>query len=145
MPDPEELSGMINCADVQGPCNSQQTDCLALPAMHYSSSLFVSAVDMIFFAGYEKLKMFGFYLHAAIDGGTNFILYSTVSTNKSAKELFRGFAQAVDCFGFPQRLRSDMAREAGMIGQAMLDNVGPGSFIPGPSTGNQGSFLSAQH
>jgi hypothetical protein len=85
--------------------------------------------------------MFGFYIHAGIDGGANFIVYITVSTNKSAPELFRGYAQAINRFGRPQRLRSDMAYEAGMIGQDMLDHVGPCSFLVGPSTANQVTIL----
>lgn len=86
---------------------------------------------------YEKLKMFGFYVHTGIDGGANFIVYITVSTNKSATELFRGYAQAVNCFRRPDFLRCDMAYEAGLIGQDMLDHMGPGSFLVGPSTTNQ--------
>jgi hypothetical protein len=88
-------------------------------------------------AAYEKLKMYGFYIHAGIDGGANFIVYIVVVDSKAASQLFRGYSQAVQLFGRPQAVRSDMAFEAGMIGQDMLDHVGQGSFVVGPSTANQ--------
>lgn len=33
-------------------------------------------------AAYEKLQKWGFYIHAAVDGGTNFVVYATVALNK---------------------------------------------------------------
>ena len=38
-------------------------------------------------AGYEKLKPYGFYIHAGIDGGSNFVVYATVALNKEAASL----------------------------------------------------------
>lgn len=55
----------------------------------------------------------------------------------------RAYRQAVEAFGRPRLLRSDMALEAARVGQDMLDHVGPGSFYPGPSTANQVSGLLA--
>ena len=40
-------------------------------------------------------------------------------------------------FGFPLRLRSDMAFEAGFVGQRMWEERGPESYIAGRSTANQ--------
>ena len=56
---------------------------------------------MIVLAAYEKLKPYGFYVHGGIDGGTNFMVYITVTLNKSAAALFRGYRQAVATFGRP--------------------------------------------
>ena len=38
-------------------------------------------------AGYEKLKMCGFLIHACIDGGANFVVYATVALDKSGLTL----------------------------------------------------------
>lgn len=87
--------------------------------------------------GYEKLKMYGLYVHAGIDGGSNLFLYVVVATDKRAATLFTGYSSAVACFGRPVALRADMAFEATPIGQDMLDHVGVGSYLCGPSTANQ--------
>ena len=81
--------------------------------------------------------MYGFYLHAGIDGGSNFVVYAVVALNKTASSLFSGYSAAVQQFGRPEALRADMAFEAGAIGQDMIDHVGQGSFLVGPSTANQ--------
>ena len=88
-------------------------------------------------AGYEKLKMFGFYLHAGIDGGSNFVVYAFVANNKAASSLFSGYRAAMEVNGRPQALRADMAFQAGVIGQDMIDNRGQGVLLVGPSTANQ--------
>jgi hypothetical protein len=48
-----------------------------------------------------------------------------------------GFAQAVEAYGWPLRLRADMCFEAMQIGQAMIDRRGAGAYLAGPSTANQ--------
>lgn len=88
-------------------------------------------------AAYEKLKMYGFYLHGGIDGGSNFVVYMTVALNKTAASLFRGYQQAIEAFGRPLRLRADMCFEATRIGQDIMDHRGPQSYLVGPSTANQ--------
>lgn len=88
-------------------------------------------------AGYEKLKPYGFTVHAGIDGGSNYIVYATLALNKNAESLFEGYRQAVAAYGRPLRLRADMAFEALPIGQDMLDYRGPGTYLTGPSTHNQ--------
>ncbi|KAL3146331.1 hypothetical protein ABBQ32_003023 [Trebouxia sp. C0010 RCD-2024] len=47
------------------------------------------------------------------------------------------FDQAVTAYGYPLRMRADMAFEATFVGQRMLDERDEGSFITGPSTANQ--------
>ena len=46
---------------------------------------------------------------------------------------------------YPLCLRADMAFEATFVGQRMLDERGPGSFITGPSTANQVSIFQAAY
>ena len=88
-------------------------------------------------AGYEKLKMFGFSVHAAIDGGSNFIVYATLALNKQAQSLFLGYQSAVKRYGRPSLVHSDMAQEALAIGNDMEAHVGPGTHLRGMSVHNQ--------
>ncbi|KAK9918548.1 hypothetical protein WJX75_004894 [Coccomyxa subellipsoidea] len=85
---------------------------------------------------YEKLKMYGFYVHAGIDGGANFIVHALVALDKTSATLLRGYKSAVARYGRPLRVRADMALEAIPIGADMLDHMGPGAYIAGPSTSN---------
>lgn len=94
-------------------------------------------VIYVFIAAYEKLVMYGVYVHCGIDGGSNFIVYAVVDVNKRAETLWRGYSEAVANFGRPAMLRADMAFEAQPIGQDMLNHRGPGTYISGPSTSNQ--------
>lgn len=91
-------------------------------------------------AGYEKLKMYGFYIHACIDGGSNFAPYAIDALDKSASTLFNAYHEATNAFDHPLRLRADMCFEAVRIGQDMIDVCGPGAYLTGPSTANQVSF-----
>jgi hypothetical protein len=88
-------------------------------------------------AGYEKLKPYGFTVHAGIDGGSNFVVWAQLALNKQSNSVFMGYARAIDLYGRPMRVRADMAFEAQGIGQDMLDHRGPGSYLTGPSTQNQ--------
>ena len=91
-------------------------------------------------AGYEKLKPYGFYIHAGIDGGSNFVVYATVALNKEAASLMAGYNDAVAQYGRPLRLRADMCFEAASgIGADMIAHRGQASYLVGPSTANQAS------
>ena len=106
--------------------------------LHYkvcSAGLFM--VQHFVCAGYEKLKMYGFLVHACIDGGSNFCVYATLALEKSGGTLCDAFDKAVGAYGYPLRMRADMAFEATFVWQTMLDERGEGSFITGPSTANQ--------
>lgn len=81
--------------------------------------------------------MYGIYIHACIDGGSNFAVYGTVALDKSSSTLLSVFDEAVEKFGYPWRLRADMCFEATAVGQRMIDERGPGGFLTGPSTANQ--------
>jgi hypothetical protein len=76
-------------------------------------------------------------VHAGIDGGSNYVVWAQLALNKCSDSLFMGYAKAVELHGRPLRVRADMAFEAQGIGQDMLDNRGPGSYLTGPSTQNQ--------
>ncbi len=113
--------------------------------MHDSSSLqqvvVMCSPSLCFLcAGYEKLKMYGFYIHACIDGGSNFAPYAIVALDKTASTLFNAYHEATAAFEHPLRLRADMCFEAVRIGQDMIDVRGPGAYLTGPSTANQVSF-----
>ena len=76
-------------------------------------------------------------MHAAVDGGSNFVVYCTVALDKKAITLFRGYAAAVQQYGRPVRVRADMCFEAVPIGQDIINNRGStAAYIAGPSTAN---------
>lgn len=108
--------------------------------------LYVHCEDMfvLLLLGYEKLKPYGIYFHGCIDGGSNFVVYAIAALDKSSSTLLKAFDEAVDTFGYPLRLRADMCFEATAVGQRMLDEQGPGSYITGPSTANQVYHCSSQ-
>lgn len=81
--------------------------------------------------------MYGFYIHACIDGGSNVATYAIVALNKTASSLFDAFHEATTALGHPLRLRADMCFEATRIGQDMIDVRGPGAYLTGPSSANQ--------
>jgi hypothetical protein len=89
----------------------------------------------------RKAARLGIFIHGCIDGGSNYVVYMTVALNKSAAALLHGFERAVADFGYPLRLRADMALEAQGIGQRMLDVRGAGAYLTGPSTANQVDLL----
>ena len=99
----------------------------------------------MFIAGYEKLKMYGFTVHGCMDGGSNFCVYAILALDKRGETLRAAFDKSVDAYGYPLCLRADMAFEATFVGQRMLDERGPGSFITGPSTANQASICQAAY
>lgn len=81
--------------------------------------------------------MYGFYVHGCIDGGSNFVVYVVLALDKRGVTLQNAFDSATSAYGYPLRLRADMAFEALLVGQRMLDERGPGAYLTGPSTANQ--------
>jgi hypothetical protein len=83
--------------------------------------------------------MYGITIHAAIDGGTHFVLWADVTDNKKMETIWRGFAKAVQRFGYPSRMRADRAGEFGLIREEMerVRGQNRGSFIAGSSQNNQ--------
>ena len=46
-----------------------------------------------------------------MDGGTHFVLWAMVATNKKAETIFSAYKSAVDLYGHLVRIRSDNAAE----------------------------------
>lgn len=88
-------------------------------------------------AGFDKVKMYGFYIRACTDGGCNFTTYAIVALDKAASTLFNLFHKATTTFGHPLRLTADMCFEATGIGQDMIRVHGLGVYLTGPSSANQ--------
>ena len=63
--------------------------------------------------------MYGFWVHACIDGGSNFVVYAVLALNKQGATLRDAFDAATAAYGYPLRLRADMAFEATFVGQRM--------------------------
>ena len=95
------------------------------------------ALILFVLLGHEKLKMYGFYVHGCIDGGSNFVVYVVLALDKKGVTLQNAFDSAASAYGFPLCLRADMAFEALLVGQRILDDHGPGAYLTGPSTANQ--------
>ena len=68
------------------------------------------------------------------------MVYVVVAADKRAETIFAGYSAAIQAYGRPQALRADMAFEAGLAGQHMIDHMGADSFLVGPSTANQVSL-----
>jgi hypothetical protein len=82
---------------------------------------------------------YGFHVHAAVDGGSNFVVYATLALNKDASSLYAGYEQAVRAFGSrPLKVRADMCWEAAaMVGADIIEARGRQAYLVGPSTANQ--------
>lgn len=96
-----------------------------------------TAMSLMHIDTYDKLRLYGFYIHGAIDGGTKMMMSTTVSMNKSTDSISFNFHAAVHRYGFPMRVRADMAFEARGVGADMLRARGEGAYLVGPSTANQ--------
>ncbi len=84
--------------------------------------------------------MYGFYIHACIDGGSSFAPYAIVALDKTASTLFNAYHEATTAFERPLRPRADMCFKAARIGQDMIDVRGPGAYLTGLTTANQLTF-----
>lgn len=87
-------------------------------------------------AAYEKLKMYGFYIHACVDGGSNFVMWATLASDKASQTLFMGYQQAMQRYGRPLKVRADMCFEAHLIADDIISANGHMAYIAGPSTSN---------
>ena len=91
---------------------------------------------MLSVCGLRESKNVWLYIHACIDGGSNFAPYAIVALDKSASTLCNAYHEATIAFEHPLRPRADMCFEAVRIRQDMID-VRPGAYLTGPSTANQ--------
>ena len=91
--------------------------------------------------GHHKLIRWRFVVHGGIDGFSRCIVYLCCSTNNRADTVSSLFLNAVDHFGLPSRVNSDMGTENVDISRYVLHhpNRGPnrGSMITGKSVHNQ--------
>ena len=57
--------------------------------------------------GYHKLIRWGFVVHGGIDGFSRRIMYLQCCTNNRATTVHHLFAEAVENYGLPSRVRAD--------------------------------------
>lgn len=89
--------------------------------------------------GHHKLAPWGMYIHGAIDGGTRYILYTSIADNNTAKQAFEPYLAACCRHQGCSRVRLDAGVENVLIASYQERVRGPnrGSALIGPSTGNQ--------
>ena len=68
-------------------------------------------------AVYNKLVPWKIRLHGCIDGGSHFVVWAKVATNKRAETIFAGYEEAVGKYGHLLRIRSDFASEHVLVEQ----------------------------
>lgn len=91
-------------------------------------------------AAYDKLAMYGFRVHAGIDGASHYVLWAEVAADKTSDTIYKLFASAVQKFGLPLRVRSDFASEHTLIRQHMeaaRPNAPRNPFLVGSLVHNQ--------
>jgi len=74
-----------------------------------------------------------------VDGGTHFVLWAVVATDKKAETIFSACKSAVDLYGHPIRIRSDYVAEHWLVRddiQQARQNVRT-PFLTGSSIYNQ--------
>lgn len=50
---------------------------------------------------YDKLAKWKIKIHGGMDGGTHFVLWAMVATDKKAETIFSAYKSAVDLYGRP--------------------------------------------
>lgn len=78
-------------------------------------------------------------IHGGIDGFSRIPVYCQCSNNNRSTTVLRCFVQAVQQFGLPSRVRSDLGMENVEVSRFMLQNrgTGRGSMLTGRSVHNQ--------
>ena len=93
-------------------------------------------IEFLFFPAYEKLAKWKIKIHGGMDGGTHFVLWDKVATDKKAKIIFSVYKSVVDLYGHPVRFRSDYAAEHCLVREDIQPNVRT-PFLTGSSIHNQ--------
>ena len=89
--------------------------------------------------GHHKLIRWWIVTLRGVDGYGRMIVYLECSTNNRATTVYKLFMAAVERFGLPSRVRSDLGGENYMVARHMLRHRGSdrSSMITGNSTHNQ--------
>ena len=91
--------------------------------------------------GNHKLIRWRFVIHGGIDGFSRLVVYVRAASNNLARTVLRCFCEAVDQYGLPSRVRSDLGGENELVARFMLEHAergaGRGSMITGRSVHNQ--------
>jgi hypothetical protein len=91
------------------------------------------------FTAYDKLAKWKIKIHGAIDGGTHFVLWAVVATDKKAETIFSAYKSAIDLYGHLIRIRLDYPSEHCLVRddiQQARPNVRT-PFLTGSSIHNQ--------
>ena len=88
---------------------------------------------------HHKLIRWRFVIHGGIDGFSRMIVYLHCSTNNRSATVMTLFHEAVQKYGLPSRVRSDMGGENILVCYYMVatKGTGRGSHLAGSSTRNQ--------
>lgn len=89
--------------------------------------------------GNHKLIRWRFVVHGAIDGYSRLVTFLHCSTNNRAATVLQYFTSAVERYGCPSRVRTDLGLENIEVARYMLlrRGTGRGSIITGSSVHNQ--------
>ena len=87
----------------------------------------------------HKLVHWRFVVHGLIDGFSRMVLHLHVAGSNKADIVLTYFQQAVERYGLPCKVRSDMGGENTLVAQYMVQHPlrGPGSMVTGRSVHNQ--------
>ena len=91
------------------------------------------------FDGNHKLIRWRFVVHGAVDGYSRVVLYLRCETNNRASSVLSAFSRAVDTYGVPDRVRSDLGGENVDVWRYMYEQHSndPSCVIVGSSTHNE--------
>ena len=91
--------------------------------------------------GNHKLIRWRIVIHGGVDDYSRIPVYLQASDNNRAATVLRAFLKAVQTYGLPSRVRSDLGGENTLVSQYMLHHhlrgPGRGSFITGRNVHNQ--------
>lgn len=91
--------------------------------------------------GNHKLIRWRIVIHGGVDGYSRVPVYLQASDNNRAVTVLRAFLNAVEAYGLPSRVRSDLGGENTLVSEYMLHHhlhgPGRGSFITERSVHNQ--------
>ncbi|OQV24217.1 hypothetical protein BV898_01761 [Hypsibius exemplaris] len=118
------------------PLGTAQRFCAFVPRRTYSVK---SSNALWHLDGNHKLILYGFVIHAAIDGYSRMVTFAIISTNNRSETVLNGFVIACQQHGIPSRVRVDRGGENVEVIRFMLENCGlnRGSVLVGPSVHNQ--------